>query len=311
MPKRLINGQFSQLCWNIRSSFHTNRALPDMELLTQNCHRLSPDEPDDIQMLSIGDFGTESQNLCSSDDDTMDDTYKLTICDEIYSNHSAGLLGCLSGMPDFFLSSKGKSVIQEANILLKVNKAVGQDNGHDVPSEAGPSKARYVCDSDRFVNVFATYEQIDSLQFLCNKAIVEVVIDADDLLNQPECKLMVYLNEKGFTKIDVPSEDPSMGKVYKSMKILMQWLRGPLLPEINPKPTMHYDDQIESVFNALKSKQISTGNVSSSKERNTYLGNLQHPSLVPLLRGYQKRAVRWMIEQETVDPAPGNEWFGW
>ena len=303
MPKRLLNGEFQQLCWNIRNSFHTQRALPDMELLIPNRQRNFSDKPDVVQILSSGDSSTEIQNVYLPHDETVDEAYKLTICDEIYSNNAAGFLGYLSCMSDFNHSGNSKSTIQEVSILVKV-----QDNAHD--AQAASSKAKCVCDSERFVNVFATYEQIDSLQFLCNKAIVEVVIDVDDLLNRTVCNLVVYLNEKGFTKIDVPSEDPSMKKIYKSMKILMQWLHGPMLPEIKCNITTHYDDQIESVFNALKSKQSATNDISSPKERTTNLDKLQHPSLVPLLRGYQKRAVHWMIEQE--DPqrfALGNEWF--
>jgi hypothetical protein len=310
-PERLLGERIRELSWNmeINNRFERNN----------DCVVLS-DTPYDVNRLDWQGSSTEVQNVYSSDDEMDNIFYKLTICDEIYVNNSVGVLGCLSGMFIDCVPSTGKSSIEDANILVKVHKTV--DATDSAPSETAEAKDANLISGERFLTVVATYEQIDSLAYLCKKSVVDLVANFDDLHNeQSQCKIMVYLNEAGFTAVTVPSEDPSMGKSYKSMKTLMQWLHGPLLPDVEVQRSKHYDDQIEAVFSTLKSKHNCLAKASTSAADDILPSNaidindldqLQHLSLVPLLRGYQKRAVHWMIERETVDTkayAMGNEWF--
>ena len=296
LPERLGGEKIRQLSWNME----TNDSIQ-----ANNDCIIVPDTPGDVSMLNCRGSSPEIQQVY-----LLDYYYKLTICDEVYTNDSDCLLGYLHGMLDCL---PAKSTITATyNILVKIHKTMGEDGAYGEPYETTTSQAKDGNLNKQFLNVVATYEQIDSLQFLCKKGILTIVANPDDLVNQSQCKIMVYLNETGFTEVSVPSEDPSMGKVYRSMQIIMQWLHGPLLADVGPQPCKHYDDQIESVFNRLKSKQHYLAKASTSTADNTLpseaininhsdLDKLQHSALVPLLRGYQKRAVHWMIEQETVD----------
>ena len=287
-PGRLVGAEIQQLSWNMEIN----------DRLQDNDSVIVSDTHCDMSMSNCQGSRTEIQNVYSSDEDIGTIFYKLTIGNKEYENDSAGVLGYLSVIQSG-LPSTGNSnfKIEETNIVVKVHKSAGKDNAHCDFSET-PSFDENLSSGKEFVNVVATYEQIGSLSYLCKKGIITVVTDFND-----QSKVVVYLSEEGFTAVNVPSEDPSMGKAHKSMKILMQWLHGPLLPDIEYQPKTLYDDQIESVFNTLKSRKSCLASTSAADNniQHTYdLDKFQHPSLVPLLRGYQKRAVHWMIEQETV-----------
>jgi hypothetical protein len=293
LPVRLDVSEIQQLSWNmeIGNTFQDNNGSVVVSESDTHC---------DISLLNCQGSSAKIENVHSSDDEIGNSFYKLAISNEEYGNDSAGLLGYLSSVKD--LPSTGKSNTKETSIVVKVHKAMGREDIHGESSETTSSDGK-LTSSRGSLNVVATYEQIDSLAYLSKKSIVTVV--TNDLVNQS--KIMIYLSEAGFTKVTIPSEDPSMGKAHKSMKILMQWLHGQWLPDIEYQPKTHHDDEIESVFNTLKSKESCLGSTSTAGNIND-LDKLQHPSLVPFLRGYQKRAVHWMIEQETV-LATGSEWF--
>ena len=299
LPERLANERMQQLSWNME----INNRRDSLE--HNNDSAVLSDSLCDVTMPNYQT--TEIQNVYAhdnDDDENNDVYYYLKISNELFVDNSIGLLGCIDGVIDCLSSSGEISSIKNAKIMVKVHKTVRAD----LVTSDSSSELKH---ETKFMKVIATYPQIDSLEYLCKKGIVDVVAKYDDLVNQQGCKLDVCLNESGFSTVSVPSEDPSMGKIHKSMKILLQWIHGPWLPDVEAKLNEHYDEQIESVFSSLKSKQsclveeteLDTDNILTSKEinRNKNLDELQHPSLVPSLRGYQKRAVHWMIEQETVD----------
>lgn len=247
----------------------------------------------------------------SPNKEVEDNFYKLLIGGELRVDKSASLLGCISALyvnidknSQIYTSTNGDSeTIEKTNIVVNVSKG-------DVVKD-GVSFDAIGANSDQgFLKVIATYEQIDSLTYLYKKGIIDLVADFHDPIKQEKRKIMVFLNEAGFTAVPIPSEDPSMGRSYKSMKILMQWLCCPQMPEVDSQPTKQYDDAFEAIFSSLKSKRQCPGKLTTSDNdyilpsepefmNDVDLDKLQHPSLVPVLRGYQKRAVNWMILQET------------
>lgn len=308
-PERLEGERIRQLCWNLETKdrFQGNNDCVRVPGTGCTTHEAEREDIDKITLCQGS--GAEIVNVSTSDDDVDNTFYKLMICDEVFANDTAGLLGCLSATADchqLFLAP-GMLTIEDSNIMVKVQRP--GSNGSIISRATLSEPINF--SSKRYLYVHATSEQIDGLAFLCKKGIIELVTHFNVHTNSLGCQ--VYVTAAGFTTIPIPSEDPPMGKAFKSMKILMQWLHGPLLPKVQAKtqPRKHYDDQVEYVFSTLKSKQSSSAKTTTTtddalpskgnKMDDMNLSKLQHPSLVPLLRGYQKRAVHWMIEQESVD----------
>ena len=305
LPERLTDDGLRQLSWNMGNNGRVCRPNNDC-IFVPSSQSPCRNDSDNCDMSNCQGSSAESQFVSADDnhkDIDEDILYELMIYDEVYSsinssNSSAllGSMGCLPVEQDSLQLTDKHSNIRESNIVVKLFKDVGEGSTCDLSLKIGENIVK------GYVLVNATREQIDGLEYLWKKGIVEVVVGADDLVNHFHCKLMVYLNEAGLTNVVVPSEDPSMKKSHKSMKILMEWLHGPWLPDSqHHPPAKHHDDQIESIFETLKSKEnchSMSKHTTVSANDNNNLDRLQHPSLVPLLRKYQMRAVHWMIKQE-------------
>lgn len=98
----------------------------------------------------------------------------------------------------------------------------------------------------------------------------------------------VYLSEKCFCKLNY-SWEPYRSTSKRNIQNVMELFYGITMKQY-PDSTINLKDNIEDLYCFISNIQLM--NDRSTKE------DVQHKSLIPILRPYQANAVRWMLKQE-------------
>ena len=306
VPKRIDDAKRQSLSWNM-----TDHVQEENSCINQVCssHEYDGD-------INVAESGSVAQSLFNIDEKKRAGTWhKLKLNDPVTVKSSLGLLGSVSGVNlsrEFLEQTEGEDLVLHSNRLNRVSAVLVElckaekYRSNDLTSTSNED-CQYFTSKLDFVQVNATTEQINALAYLQTKGLVNIILsDVDgERFTEIHCiDLLVYLNQDAISKVTIPNEDPCLKKVDKMMKILMKWLYDVFNSTSESERNDGCDDKLESLFDALKDKRRSkayddkaTLNHETMKDEN--LEKLQHYSLVPCLRGYQKKSVRWMIDQET------------
>lgn len=166
-------------------------------------------------------------------------------------------------------------------------------------------------------------EKLEALVYLQNKGVISLVLSPEQRILKEFWEVIVCLNESGLTKLPVASVDSRNRKTDKLMKVIMTWFYS--LSIENDLAAQEYDDlAVEKGFDelydgikAIREKVYSLNSTKSSccdasmtrkkcekcngelsRPNGLITADVQHPNLKPVLRGYQRRAVDWMLKRE-------------
>lgn len=180
-------------------------------------------------------------------------------------------------------------------------------------------------------------DKLDALVYLQSKGVVSLVLKPEQHILKDCWEVVVCLNESGLTKLPFASVDVTNRKTDKMMKVLMDWcydfpVKHDLLSQDCNNPVI--DKSFDELYDAIKSVRERTCSADSAKGDTTMpqdslvsdpplchacsthsdsrcdcnpelnrpngvcIFDVQHPLLKPVLRGYQRRAVEWMLRRE-------------
>ena len=180
-------------------------------------------------------------------------------------------------------------------------------------------------------------DRLEALVYLQSKGVVSLVLKPEQHILKDSWEVAVCLNESSFTNLPFASVDVTNRRTDKMMKLLMDWfyefpVTQDLLSE-DCSSLVNIDKSFDELYDAIKS--VRERNCADSSEAvitlpqdslvsdpplydscNTYndskcdsntelnrpsgvnVFDVQHPLLKPVLRGYQRRAVEWMLRRE-------------
>ena len=179
-------------------------------------------------------------------------------------------------------------------------------------------------------------DKLDALVYLQSKGVVSLVLKPEQHILKDSWEVVVCLNESSFTKLPFASADVTNRKTDKMMILLMNWFydfpgKHDLLSQdcsnlVIDKSFGELYDAIKSVrerncadsakadktspqdslvsdpplCNACNSPNDSKCDCNAEPNRpgGVNVFDVQHPLLKPVLRGYQRRAVEWMLCRE-------------
>lgn len=181
-------------------------------------------------------------------------------------------------------------------------------------------------------------DRLEALVYLQNKGVVSLVLRPEQRVLKDCWEVVVCLNESGLTKLPFASMDVTYRKTDKMIKVLMEWFCNfPMKNDLvlqecnNPVIGKSFDelyDAIKSVRETTCPSDLETQAATTLPQNpslydpqpclvcsahndcrcdcNTELNrpngvssfDVQHPLLKPVLRGYQRRAVEWMLRKE-------------
>lgn len=180
-------------------------------------------------------------------------------------------------------------------------------------------------------------DKLDALVYLQSKGVVSLVLMPEQHILKDSWEVVVCLNESSFTKLPFASVDVTNRKTDKMMKLLMDWFYDfPVEHDLLSQDcnNLVMDKSFDELYDAIKSVQertcaadLAKGDITllqdslvsdhplcracsthndckcdCNAELNRSSGvnffDVQHPLLKPVLRGYQRRAVEWMLRRE-------------
>ena len=180
-------------------------------------------------------------------------------------------------------------------------------------------------------------DRLDALVYLQGKGVVSLVLMPEQHILKDSWEVVVCLNESSFTRLPFASVDVTNRKTDKMMKLLMDWFYDfPVEHDLLSQncSNLEIDKSFDELYDAIKSVRERTCTTSLEKddltlpqdslvsdlplcsaccthsdskcdcniELNSASGmnvlDVQHPLLKPVLRGYQRRAVEWMLQRE-------------
>ena len=311
-PKKIDDTKRQRLSWNMMDNVQDRS--------NSNCILVSDDIKD-------GTSGNIPPGLLTFEERKIDEIkYELKLNDSEATENSFGLLGSFSGAyvrQGPLQQAQVKDEFSNSGIVVKLCKAGKEIEVASRKCDISPRSNQYTSGETNWsalVQVNASSEQINALGYLQSKDLVSVLCDLESpKIPTHDVNLLVYLNNNAISKVASPNEDPCLKKADKMTKVLMAWFHDicDSLHE-NECPRSHgCDDKLESLFDALKMKRdcsrtknlhlsdnshgkvISTCSSCTNKDED--LDKLQHACLVPSLRNYQKKSVRWMINKEQLN----------
>ena len=180
-------------------------------------------------------------------------------------------------------------------------------------------------------------DKLEALVYLQSKGVVSLVLKPEQHILKDCWEVVVCLNESGLTKLPFASVDVTNRKTDKMMKVLMEWFYDfPVNHDLLSQDcnNLEIDKSFDELYDALKSVRERACSADSAKGDTTLpqdslvsdallchacstpndsrcdcnpelnrpngvcIFNVQHPLLKPVLRGYQRQAVEWMLRRE-------------
>ena len=179
-------------------------------------------------------------------------------------------------------------------------------------------------------------EKLDALVYLQSRGVVSLVLMPEQHILKDSWEVVVCLNESSLTKLPFASVDVTNRKTDKMVNLLMDWfydfhVEHDLSQDCS---TLVIDKRFDELYDSIKSVReracvadLAQGDITlpqdslvsdpplcracfthndskcdCNAELNRSSGvnvfDVQHPLLKPVLRGYQRRAVEWMLRRE-------------
>ena len=177
---------------------------------------------------------------------------------------------------------------------------------------------------------FVSKDKLDALVYLQNKGVISLVLKPEQHILKDSWEVVVCLNESGLTKLPYASADVTNRKTDKTMKVLIEWFyklsvrNGSVLQDCDNSGIDKDFDELYGAVKAVRESSCSSNLPQSSSVSDPQLCrvlhtdgdhrcncnaeinrpngqnsfDVQHPLLKPVLRGYQRRAVEWMLRKE-------------
>ncbi|XP_054990476.1 E3 ubiquitin-protein ligase SHPRH [Sorex araneus] len=144
-------------------------------------------------------------------------------------------------------------------------------------------------------------EMLQDLDWLQKKKRIKLYHKAEE---NRIIKVGIYLLENGLTKLDFLSEANSkMKKFNQLMKRVMKNLYSFIIPDVledeDDSDSEAEGHDIDELYRFVKQAH--------QQETRSIEVDVQHPALIPVLRPYQRDAVKWMLQQEHFRSTPTSE----
>lgn len=138
---------------------------------------------------------------------------------------------------------------------------------------------------------------VDALVYLQNKNML--FLSTNTSIFDASWDVMICLYESALTSLKFASQDTTIRKTDKMIKLVMEYfykstLTGPDTGTDDERMESGFDDLYKAVMEKKMNNQCKIEFCVDTNNCKCF----QHPDLKPTLRGYQRGAVRWMIEKE-------------
>lgn len=168
----------------------------------------------------------------------------------------------------------------------------------------------------------ASENKLEALVYLQSKGVISLILNPEQGILKDHWEVLVCLHESGLSTPSFSSVEPTSRKIDKMMKILLAWfckssMTTPSAPTNNGDLTVdkgferlydsikivrekaiHPADAIEHSYADEEKEHDKKSCGSHNKPISFVVPDVQHPNLKPLLRGYQRNAVEWMLRRE-------------
>lgn len=155
------------------------------------------------------------------------------------------------------------------------------------------------------------HDIIEALVYLQDKGTISLVLKPEQGILKDNWEVVVCLNESGLSRLSFASEEPTSRKIDKMMKDLISWFYDSFVETgvvMDSERGLIADKGFNGLFDSIKAVQKKASSaaadtnkqycVSDRKNEDLVVPDVQHPDLKPVLRGYQRKAVEWMLRRE-------------
>jgi len=149
-----------------------------------------------------------------------------------------------------------------------------------------------------------SHDMIGAIIYLQKKGVAFIVLPSDVSIFDNCWNVMVCLHQSALTSLQFPSQETTMRKTDKMLKVIMEHYFKSELTVSSELIDVIYDDEHDSLGfddlfkSVMDKKPIIYQKHPENEQIKNELTYHQHPDLKPTLRPYQKRAVCWMLSRE-------------